>query len=145
MYTSARYTLLVKFGEKGPWWARHGDCTRSPRKCWGGMLLNGGGRFDARVGRRRAPLLHDTERDQPGRHPDLVPSAGGYGRVPDRDGRCADLPDAQAHLLKGRMMDVVSVLSRKPAMYIGGSWVRADETRLVINPADESAIAAVPE
>ena len=32
----------------------------------GGMLLNGGGRFDARVGRRRAPLLHDTERDQPG-------------------------------------------------------------------------------
>ena len=42
-------------------------------------------------------------------------------------------------------MDVVSVLSRKPAMYIGGSWVTADETRLVINPADESAIAAVPE
>jgi ribose/xylose/arabinose/galactoside ABC-type transport system permease subunit len=32
----------------------------------GGMLLNGGGRFDARVGRQRAPLLHDTERDQPG-------------------------------------------------------------------------------
>jgi lactaldehyde dehydrogenase/glycolaldehyde dehydrogenase len=43
------------------------------------------------------------------------------------------------------MMDVVSVLSRKPAMYIGGSWVTADETRLVINPADESVIAAVPE
>jgi lactaldehyde dehydrogenase/glycolaldehyde dehydrogenase len=43
------------------------------------------------------------------------------------------------------MMDVVSVLSRKPAMYIGGSWVKADETRLVINPADESVIAAVPE
>ena len=42
-------------------------------------------------------------------------------------------------------MDVVSVLSRKPAMYIGGSWVTADETRLVINPADESVIAAVPE
>ena len=42
-------------------------------------------------------------------------------------------------------MDVVSVLSRKPAMYIGGSWVKADETRLVINPADESVIAAVPE
>ena len=31
-----------------------------------GMLLNGGGRFDARVARRRAPLLHDTERNQPG-------------------------------------------------------------------------------
>ena len=27
--------MLVKFGEKGPWWATHGDCTRSPRKCWG--------------------------------------------------------------------------------------------------------------
>src|SRR5215203_3985952 len=43
------------------------------------------------------------------------------------------------------MMDVVNVLGREPAMYIGGSWVTADETRLVINPADESVIAAVPE
>jgi lactaldehyde dehydrogenase/glycolaldehyde dehydrogenase len=43
------------------------------------------------------------------------------------------------------MMDVVNVLRREPAMYIGGSWVTADETRLVINPADESVIAAVPE
>jgi len=42
-------------------------------------------------------------------------------------------------------MDVVNVLGREPAMYIGGSWVTADETRLVINPADESVIAAVPE
>jgi lactaldehyde dehydrogenase / glycolaldehyde dehydrogenase len=30
-------------------------------------------------------------------------------------------------------------------MYIGGSWVTASETRPVINPADESVIAAVPE
>jgi lactaldehyde dehydrogenase/glycolaldehyde dehydrogenase len=30
-------------------------------------------------------------------------------------------------------------------MYIGGSWVKAEETRPVINPADESVIAAVPE
>src|SRR5215212_1322338 len=43
------------------------------------------------------------------------------------------------------MMDVVNVLGREPAMYIGGSWVRAAETRPVINPADESVIAAVPE
>src|SRR5215207_1985035 len=28
------------------------------------------------------------------------------------------------------MMDVVNVLGREPAMYIGGSWVTADETRL---------------
>ena len=30
-------------------------------------------------------------------------------------------------------------------MYIDGSWVEADETRPVINPADESVIAEVPE
>ena len=30
-------------------------------------------------------------------------------------------------------------------MYIGGSWVTANETRPVINPADESVIATVPE
>ena len=42
-------------------------------------------------------------------------------------------------------MDVLSVLGREPAMYIGGSWVPANETRPVINPADESVIAAVPE
>ena len=30
-------------------------------------------------------------------------------------------------------------------MYIGGSWVTASETRPVINPADESVIAEVPE
>src|SRR5829696_4373766 len=43
------------------------------------------------------------------------------------------------------MMDVVDVLGREPAMYIGGSWVATDETRPVINPANESVIAAVPE
>jgi lactaldehyde dehydrogenase/glycolaldehyde dehydrogenase len=32
-----------------------------------------------------------------------------------------------------------------PAMYIDGSWVTAKENRPVINPADESVIAAVPE
>ncbi len=42
-------------------------------------------------------------------------------------------------------MDVLSVLGREPAMYIDGSWVRADETRPVINPADESSVAEVPE
>ena len=47
--------------------------------------------------------------------------------------------------MKGREMDILSVLGREPAMYIGGSWVAANETRPVINPADESVIAAVPE
>ena len=42
-------------------------------------------------------------------------------------------------------MDVLSVLGREPAMYIGGSWQTANETRPVINPADESVIVAVPE
>ena len=30
-------------------------------------------------------------------------------------------------------MDVLSALGREPAMYIGGSWVTASETRPVIN------------
>src|SRR5918997_1963117 len=30
-------------------------------------------------------------------------------------------------------------------MYVGGSWVPADEKRPVINPADESTVAEVPE
>jgi lactaldehyde dehydrogenase / glycolaldehyde dehydrogenase len=42
-------------------------------------------------------------------------------------------------------LDVRSILGREPAMYIGGSWVTAGETRQVINPADESVIAEVPE
>jgi lactaldehyde dehydrogenase/glycolaldehyde dehydrogenase len=42
-------------------------------------------------------------------------------------------------------VDVTTVLGREPAMYMGGSWVTAGETRPVINPADESVIAAVPE
>jgi lactaldehyde dehydrogenase / glycolaldehyde dehydrogenase len=42
-------------------------------------------------------------------------------------------------------MAVLSVLGREPAMYIGGSWQTANETRPVINPADESVIVAVPE
>jgi acyl-CoA reductase-like NAD-dependent aldehyde dehydrogenase len=42
-------------------------------------------------------------------------------------------------------VDVLSVLGREPAMYIGGSWVAADEKRPVINPADESTVAEVPE
>ena len=42
-------------------------------------------------------------------------------------------------------MEVLSVLGREPAMYIDGSWVTTDETRPVINPADESIIAEVPE
>ena len=42
-------------------------------------------------------------------------------------------------------MEVLSVVGREPAMYIDGSWVTTDETRPVINPADESIIAEVPE
>jgi len=42
-------------------------------------------------------------------------------------------------------MDVSRALGREPAMYIDGSWVTANETRPVINPSDESIIAAVPE
>ncbi|MGI9050985.1 MAG: aldehyde dehydrogenase [Rubrobacteraceae bacterium] len=42
-------------------------------------------------------------------------------------------------------MDVLSVLGREPAMYIGGSWVTADGTQTVINPANESVLATVPE
>ena len=43
------------------------------------------------------------------------------------------------------MEAVPSLLGGEPAMYIGGSWVTTDETRPVINPADESVIAEVPE
>src|SRR3954453_6198732 len=32
-----------------------------------------------------------------------------------------------------------------PAMLIGGSWGSADETRPVINPADESVVAEMPD
>jgi lactaldehyde dehydrogenase/glycolaldehyde dehydrogenase len=42
-------------------------------------------------------------------------------------------------------MNVSSALGREPAMYIGGSWVTTEEGRPVINPADESVIATVPE
>ena len=42
-------------------------------------------------------------------------------------------------------MEVLNVLGREPAMYIDGSWVTANETRPVINPADESTVASVPE
>lgn len=42
-------------------------------------------------------------------------------------------------------MDVLSVLGREPAMYVGGTWVTADEKRPVVNPADESTVAEVPE
>ena len=42
-------------------------------------------------------------------------------------------------------MDILSVLGREPAMYIDGSWVTADETRPVINPANESTVAEVQE
>jgi lactaldehyde dehydrogenase/glycolaldehyde dehydrogenase len=42
-------------------------------------------------------------------------------------------------------MDVLSVLGREPAMYISGSWVTADETRPVVNPANESTLAEVSE
>jgi lactaldehyde dehydrogenase/glycolaldehyde dehydrogenase len=42
-------------------------------------------------------------------------------------------------------LDVRTILGREPAMYIGGSWEGAEERRPVINPADESTIAEVPE
>ena len=42
-------------------------------------------------------------------------------------------------------MDLKSVLKREPAMFIGGSWIGTGETRPVINPADESIVAEVPE
>jgi lactaldehyde dehydrogenase / glycolaldehyde dehydrogenase len=42
-------------------------------------------------------------------------------------------------------LDVRTILGREPAMYIGGSWEGAEEKRPVINPADESVIAEVPE
>jgi lactaldehyde dehydrogenase / glycolaldehyde dehydrogenase len=44
------------------------------------------------------------------------------------------------------VIDIVPrVLGGKPAMYIAGSWVTTDETRSVINPADESVIAEAPQ
>ena len=42
-------------------------------------------------------------------------------------------------------MDITATLGRQPAMYIDGSWVTADETRPVVNPANESVVAEVPE
>jgi lactaldehyde dehydrogenase/glycolaldehyde dehydrogenase len=42
-------------------------------------------------------------------------------------------------------MDVKSVLKREPAMFVGGSWIETSERRPVINPADESTVAEVPE
>ncbi len=45
----------------------------------------------------------------------------------------------------GDIMEITTLLGREPAMYIGGYWLTANETRPVINPADESTIAAVPE
>jgi lactaldehyde dehydrogenase / glycolaldehyde dehydrogenase len=43
------------------------------------------------------------------------------------------------------MVDLSIVLGRDPAMYIDGSWVTANETRPVINPANESTVADAPE
>jgi lactaldehyde dehydrogenase / glycolaldehyde dehydrogenase len=42
-------------------------------------------------------------------------------------------------------LDVREVVGREPAMYIGGTWVTAEKSRPVINPADETTVAAVPE
>jgi lactaldehyde dehydrogenase/glycolaldehyde dehydrogenase len=42
-------------------------------------------------------------------------------------------------------LDVRTILGREPAMRIGGSWEGAEETRPVINPADEFVIAEAPE
>jgi lactaldehyde dehydrogenase/glycolaldehyde dehydrogenase len=42
-------------------------------------------------------------------------------------------------------MDAKDALKREPAMLIGGSWVGTEETRPVINPADESTVAEAPE
>jgi lactaldehyde dehydrogenase/glycolaldehyde dehydrogenase len=42
-------------------------------------------------------------------------------------------------------VDVLSVLGREPSMYVGGSWVTTEQKRPVINPANESTIAEVPE
>lgn len=41
-------------------------------------------------------------------------------------------------------MDVLKILGRAPAMYIGGSWVATEETAPVINPADESIVTEAP-
>jgi lactaldehyde dehydrogenase / glycolaldehyde dehydrogenase len=37
------------------------------------------------------------------------------------------------------------ILGDRPGMYIGGSWVTAEETTPVVNPANEALIAEVPE
>src|SRR4051794_33229878 len=37
------------------------------------------------------------------------------------------------------------LLGDAPRMRIGDAWVAADETREVLNPADESVVARVPE
>jgi len=42
-------------------------------------------------------------------------------------------------------VNVLSALGREPAMYIGGSWITTEKKRPVINPANESTIAEVPE
>ena len=52
----------------------------------------------------------------------------------------------QAYTAKDiEVLEGLEPVRRRPAMYIGGSWVTTEETRPVINPADESVIAAVPE
>jgi lactaldehyde dehydrogenase/glycolaldehyde dehydrogenase len=40
---------------------------------------------------------------------------------------------------------VTEILGDRPGMYIGGSWVTAEETTPVVNPANESIVAEVPE
>jgi hypothetical protein len=40
-------------------------------------------------------------------------------------------------------MDVVNVLEQEPAMYTGGSWVMADESRLAIDPANQRTCIAM--
>ena len=41
------------------------------------------------------------------------------------------------------MVDVVNVLGRESALYIGGSWVTADGTRLAIDPAEQRTCIAM--
>jgi lactaldehyde dehydrogenase/glycolaldehyde dehydrogenase len=47
--------------------------------------------------------------------------------------------------MKGLLLNVTGILGGEPKMYVGGSWVEAGERRPVINPADESTVASVPE
>ena len=42
-------------------------------------------------------------------------------------------------------MNLTTLLGAEPAMYIDGGWVGAADTRPVVNPADESVLASVPE